>query len=167
MITKDNLPFVAIWLFLMVAIGVGGLVGLDSTDSKVSLPIPVMDRINLPPNGTAVIETAEAATSTVWRKLLRLRDSIAQFWSEQNAASWARLQDRYRQEATNREVEVPAESMMHQPLLVKLFQYLMDALKVTLIVALVSFSFLYLLKGIFQPRYRQERAYVRNVVKLD
>ena len=79
MVNRENIPLIAIWLFLVLAVGFGAFMGSALTGSD----------INFPPAGTAYAETTEALAKIQWQKLLRLRDAAisAPQWAHQGITS--------------------------------------------------------------------------------
>ena len=80
MVNRENYLLITVWLFLIFAVGFGAFMGSALAGSN----------INFPPAGTAYAETTEALTSTMWQKLLRLRDATASAtqWAYRGLTSW-------------------------------------------------------------------------------
>ena len=166
MVTKENIPFIAVWLFLALAIGFGAFMGAALGGSD----------INFPPTGTAFVETTEASAKVQWQKLLRLRDTTT-----------SGFQSAYR-EVTSRRVAFPTIDVPYRAWIVnvkKLPSIIMDFLSFlvvligrifvtvlkVLIVGLPIYLTLCFLSASFgkqhSPATHREKAYVGHVVRFD
>ena len=166
MVNRENFLIVTIWLFLILAVGFGAFMGLAFTGSD----------INFPPAGTAYAETTEALTSTMWQRLLRLRDTAVSVpqWAHQGITSRIAVFPKIAIPEFRPVVNVEALRSETVSFLIHTWKLLRVYLMLLAFFVFVGLPISYLIGWLMEPSKKEidhathrERAYVGNVVRID
>ena len=166
MVNRENIPLIAIWLFLVLAVGFGAFMGSALTGSD----------FNFPPAGTAYAETTEALAKIQWQKLLRLRDAAisAPQWAHQGITSQVAAFPTI--DVLEFRPVVNAKALYSEAVsfLVLWWKLLKVFLVLLAFFVFVGLPISYLIGWLMEPSKKEidrathrEKAYVGNVVRID
>ena len=172
MITRENFPLIAVWLFLIVMIGLGAYLGPrlanEEDRQRFGEQLGMMRsnfNQNFPPSASAPVETVRFYAMSVWHRTLQFGTNAitnvteSKLWDK---SSW--------KQTPTRQTRTPTQKLRHKDPIVKMLE---DAGAI-LVIVLISVVFaaptcMSLWNSQRRYRYgnRRERAYNGFVVRLD
>ena len=172
MVTRENTPFIAVLLFLIVMIGLGAYLGPrlanEEDRQRFGEQLGMMRsnfNQNFPPSASAPVETVRFYAMSVWHRTLQSGTNA--ITNVKRSELWDRLT---REQVSTRQARTPTEKIQHQRQVGKNIENafaILAALLISAVFAAPTCMSLWTSQRRYRYGDRRERAYNGFVVRID